>query len=429
VTAALPLSLAYGEARLDLPLRAGFRVLTPRSLPSSSADTAATVASALAAPIGSPPLAATVRVGDMVTIVVSDGTRVTGAREVLPVVLRELERAGVSGARVRILFALGIHRRQTAVERAALVGPEVAAQVACIDHDCDDDAAHTPIANDGPATGIRLNRHVLDGGPVIVTGAIGFHYLAGFGGGRKSLLPGVAARASVRAFHSLSLDPTPGAGRHPCVAPAVRAGNPMDALAGMVAALVPRTFLVNTIMANGIAAVFAGDVAQAFDAGTEQYRRWFTVPIPARRPVVIVSAGGAPRDCDLVQSQKAIAAAAAALAPGGRMLVLAACREGLGHAELAPWFDQPDRASHVAALRARFSVPGQTALALREHAERFRISLLSELPADVVARTGMTPIAHPDEFLAAVAREHGADVEGYVLPAGGRYLPVVENGG
>ena len=108
------------------------------------------------------------------------------------------------------------------------------------------------------------------------------------------------------------------------------------------------------------------------------------------------------------------------------MLVLAACGDGLGNAELGSWFDQPDRARHVAALRARFSVPGQTALALREHAERFRISLRSELPPDVVARMGMTPVVHVDEFTNAVAREHGGDVEGYVLPDGGRYLPLVE---
>jgi len=109
------------------------------------------------------------------------------------------------------------------------------------------------------------------------------------------------------------------------------------------------------------------------------------------------------------------------------MLALAACAEGTGNAELGSWFEHPDRAAHVAALRARFSVPGQTALALREHAERFRISLYSELPPDLVARTGMTPVAHPDEFLATVSREYGGDVEGFVLPDGGRYLPVVES--
>ncbi len=425
MTAARELVLRYGAGAVRVALPPGRFTTITGSPPAPAQDPHVALREALERPIDAPPLRAHLRGGDRVTIVVSDGTRVTGIRELLPALLAYLEAAGVSPSRITILFALGMHRRQSAAERAAIIGPEVAERIAHLDHDCDDEAALTAV-DDGAGTRLRLNRLVADGGLVIVTGAIGFHYLAGFGGGRKALLPGVAARESVRDFHRRSLDPAPGGGRHPGVAPGVRAGNPMDELACAVAARLPRTFLLDTIVARGIAAVFAGDVQAAFDRGCERYREWFSVPIPARRPVVVVSAGGAPRDCDLVQSQKAIAAAAAALAPGGRMLVLAACGDGLGNAELGSWFDQPDRARHVAALRARFSVPGQTALALREHAARFRISLRSELPPDVVARMGMTPIVHVDEFTNAVAREHGGDVDGYVLPDGGRYLPLVE---
>jgi nickel-dependent lactate racemase len=139
---------------------------------------------------------------------------------------------------------------------------------------------------------------------------------------------------------------------------------------------------------------------------------------------VIVSAGGAPRDCDLVQAQKAIGAGAAALAPGGMMLVLAACAAGAGQQELLRWFAHPDRTAHIAALRADFSVPGQTALALREHAARARIYLLSELPPETVRATGMIPIARVEDFLGEVTRRHGADALGYVLPEGARYLPL-----
>ena len=418
----------YGANGVRLTLPAGRFTTLTGTPPAAGSEPAGLLRAALDAPVDAPPLRALVRGGDRVTIVVSDGTRVTGAGELLPELLRYLDDAGVPASRVRILFALGIHRRQTAAERAAIIGAEVAERVENVDHDCDDEASLTELGSNGATAGVRLNRLLLDGSLVIATGAIGFHYLAGFGGGRKSILPGVAGRASVRDFHSRSLDPAPGGARHPRVAPGVRAGNPMDEVATTVATALPRAFLINTIMAKGIAAIVAGDVARAFDHGCARYREWFTLPIPARRPVVVVSAGGAPRDRDLVQSQKAIAAGAAALAPGGRMLVLAECGEGTGNAELASWFDHPDRAAHVAALRARFSVPGQTALALREHAERCRISLYSALPPDLVARSGMTPVAHPDEFFAAVTREYGGDVEGFVLPEGGRYLPVVDAG-
>ncbi len=419
---------AYGATGVRLALPPGRFTALAGTPPAPASDPRAALRDALDAPVGAPPLRALVRADDRVTIVVSDGTRVTGVGELLPELLRYLDGAGVPASRVRILFALGMHRRQSAAERAAIIGAEVAERVESLDHDCDDEASLTALGSNGAIAGVRLNRLVLDGSLVIATGAIGFHYLAGFGGGRKAILPGIAGRASVRDFHSRSLDPAPGGARHPRVAPGVRAGNPMDALATAVATALPRAFLVNTIMAKGVTALVAGDVARAFDYGCERYRRWFTVPIPARRPVVVVSAGGAPRDRDLVQSQKAIAAGAAALAPGGRMLVLAECGEGTGNAELASWFDHPDRAAHVAALRARFSVPGQTALALREHAEHFRIALYSALPPDFVARSGMTPVEHPDEFLAAVTREYGGDVEGFVLPDGGRYLPVVDGG-
>ena len=421
------IALPYGDTRQQVVLAAGrFTTIAPAP-PAALADPATALREALAVPIGAPPLAACVRPGDHVTIVVSDGTRATGIRALMPTLLAALDAAGVPSTRVHVLFALGIHRRQTDAERAAIIGPEVAARVMHADHDCDDDGAHAPLAGDGALAGFRLNRRVLDGDLVLVTGAVGFHYLAGFGGGRKALLPGVAARASVQAFHRHSLAADPAAGRHAAVAPGVRAGNPLDALAAAAAARVPRTFLVNTMMAPGgaIGGIFAGDVEAAFARGCDAYRAAFTATIPVRRPVVIVSAGGAPRDGDLVQAQKAIAAGAAALAPGGMMLVLARCREGAGQAELLRWFDHADRAAHLRALHARFSVPGQTALALREHAERAEVYLHSALPPDVVARTGMRPVGRVDEFFAAVARRYGHDVEGYVLPEGARYLPVV----
>jgi nickel-dependent lactate racemase len=424
---AATVELAYGEARLRVTLATGRFATVAPSPPAALPDPAAALRDALAAPIDAPPLAACVRPGDRATIVVSDGTRATGIRALMPTLLDALDRAGVPAARVHVLFALGIHRRQTDAERAAIIGPEAAARVTHADHDCDDDAAHVPLGGDAPLATYRLNRRVLDGDLVIVTGALGFHYLAGFGGGRKALLPGVAARTSVQAFHRHSLATDPAAGRHAAVAPGVRAGNPLDALATAAAARVPRTFLVNAMMVpgGGIGGVFAGDVERAFARGCEAYRAAFTAPIVARRPVVIVSAGGAPRDGDLVQAQKAIAAGAAALAPGGMMLVLARCGEGAGQAELLRWFDHPDRAAHLRALHTRFSVPGQTALALREHAERAEVYLHSALSPDVVAKTGIRPIARVEEFFAAVAQRYGGDVEGYVLPEGARYLPVV----
>ncbi|HEY2388532.1 MAG TPA: nickel-dependent lactate racemase [Candidatus Binatia bacterium] len=422
--------LAYGDARLRIELGTGRYATVVARPPAPLRDVPAALRQALAAPIDAPPLAAQVRPGERVTIVVSDGTRDTGARALLPTLLAELDRAGVPASRVRALFALGIHRRQTADEQAAILGPDVAAHLAHADHDCDDDAQHAPLGGDGAAASLRINRQVLDGDLVLVTGALGFHYLAAFGGGRKALVPGVAARESVRAFHRHSLAADPSAGRHQDIAPGVRAGNPLDALATDAAARVSRTFLVNTTMVpGGVGGIVAGDLRAAFARGCDDYRAAFTVPLAARRPVVIVSAGGAPRDGDLVQTQKAIAAGAAALAPGGMMLVLARCQDGAGQGELWRWFDHPDRAAHLRALHADFSVPGQTALALREHAVRAEIHLHSSLPAELVARTGMRPVARVDDFLAAVQRRYGAGVEGYVLPEGARYLPVVGGAG
>jgi nickel-dependent lactate racemase len=432
------LSLAYGAGRVRVVPAAGrFSPVLAAVAPMLS-DPARHLREALDEPIGTPPLRELLHPGDRATIVVSDQTRATGIRALLPSLLAYLESAGLSAKRIRVLFALGIHRRQTPAEQAEILGPEVAARIAHADHDCDDERALDTVAHGGTAAGIRLNRQVLDGSFVITTGAITFHYLAGFGGGRKAILPGVASRDSVLGFHGLSLAPGAGGERHPRVRPGVRAGNPLDVLAGIVGAALPRSFLINTIMSpagedrpggnTGIMAIVAGDMARAFDRGSAIYQERFTVPIAARRPVAIVSAGGAPRDCDLVQAQKAIAAGAAALVPGGMMLVLAACPQGTGQAELLRWFKHPDRASHVAALRREFSVPGQTALALREHAERYRVYLRSELPAEVVASAGMVPIARLEDFFAAVAGRYGDDVEGYVLPEGARYLPVVEDG-
>src|SRR5205085_6685318 len=112
------------------------------------------------------------------------------------------------------------------------------------------------------------------------------------------------------------------------------------------------------------------------------------------------------------------------LGAGGMMLVVARCGEGAGQPELLRWFDHRDRAAHVRALHATFSVPGQTGLAPREHAERAEVYLYSTLPPDIVARIGVRPVDSVVDFFAAVARRYGDDVEGYALAGGACYLPV-----
>ncbi|MCM0080146.1 nickel-dependent lactate racemase [Geomonas sp. Red32] len=364
--------------------------------------------------------------GDKVVIVTSDVTRPTGSEVYLPLLVARLNRLGIPDRDIEIVFALGIHRKQSAAEHKKIVG-ELYGRIAVIDHDCDDPGGLVYLGETSNGIPVEVNRRVAEADRLILTGAVAFHYFAGFGGGRKSFLPGVSSRRSCMASHFSVLNPAEGSGRNPKAVTANLEGNPVHEAIMEACAMRPPEFILNTVLApdKSILAVFAGDWKDAHHEGCRFYADAFSAPIEKQADLVVVSCGGFPKDINVIQANKSMTYASRALKPGGVMIVLAECRDGYGNATFFNWFSYATCGELEAALRKRYEINGQTAWSVKEKAERFRIFLVSQLPPEEVVTMGMTPAETAQAALALALPLLPEDWRAYLIPEGGIVLPVL----
>ncbi|MBJ6750762.1 nickel-dependent lactate racemase family protein [Geomonas anaerohicana] len=365
--------------------------------------------------------------GDRVVIVTSDVTRPTGSEVYLPLLVSRLNSVGIKDRDIEIVIALGIHRKQTPAEHKKIAG-ELYGRIKVTDHDCDDPGELVYLGDTHRGVPVEVNRRVTEADRVILTGAVTFHYFAGFGGGRKSILPGVSSRKSCMASHFSLLNPDEGSGRHPKAVAGNLEGNPVHEAMLEACGMVAPDFILNTVLGpdKQICAAYAGDWQAAHVAGCRFYNDTFSAPIEAKGDLVIVSCGGFPKDINLIQAHKSMEYASRALRPGGIMILLAECRDGYGNATFFNWFSYPTCAELESALRKRYEINGQTAWSVKEKAERFKIVLVSKLPAQEVRTMGMIPAATLDEAMALAVPMLPDDYKAYLIPEGGTVLPLMQ---
>jgi lactate racemase len=380
------------------------------------------IGTALDTPIGSPPLEDLVSAGETILIVVSDATRATASAQIVNLLIRRLIQFGIAPTDIAIIFATGIHRPVTQAEKLALLTPFVVQRIRTIDHD-PHDSEPLRLGEFAGGTAIEVNRLLRDYSHVIVTGAIGFHYFAGFTGGRKSICPGLASARTIEATHLLALDFERG-GRRAGVGTGLLDGNAVHEACQSIAQLINPSFSINTTVDEHGRAVRidAGDWRIAHRQACDAYLESHTIRIPARRDLVVASCGGFPWDINLIQAHKALEIAAQACNPGGSIILLAECSDGLGRADFLKWFAPPDAQALEGLLREAYEVNGQTAWSLLTKAETYRIFLVSLLPDDEVRQMRMIPVG----TLAEALREIDPVCTGYVLPRGAAILPVAE---
>jgi nickel-dependent lactate racemase len=378
------------------------------------------IGDALSAPIQSPPIEDLFSPGESVLIVVSDATRATASAQILNLLVRRLIQNGVAPTDLAIIFATGIHRPVTPDEKIELLTPFIAQRVRTIDHVAYDSAQMVLLGTTDRGTPVEVNRALKDFSHVITTGAIGFHYFAGFTGGRKSICPGLASARTIEATHMLALDFETG-GRRAGVGTGLLEGNAVHEECERIAAMIAPSFSINSVVDERGRAVriHAGEWRAAHREGCEQYLSDHSLTIEARREVVIVSCGGYPYDINLIQAHKSLDMAAHACTDGGAIVMLAECNDGLGRPDFLKWFAEKDSRALAARLRDSYEVNGQTAWSLLTKAERYRIYLVSELPDEDVRRLRMIPARSLNDALDQIDREQ----ETYVMPHGARFLP------
>ncbi|HEY0763829.1 MAG TPA: nickel-dependent lactate racemase [Pyrinomonadaceae bacterium] len=373
-------------------------------------------------PIASPPIDEIVSSDDSVLIVVSDATRATASAQVVNLLVRRLVSAGVSPAQMAVIFATGIHRPVTEKEKVELLTPFIVQRLRILQHDAYDPAKLITLGTTEAGVTIEVNSALKEFSRVFLTGGITFHYFAGFTGGRKSICPGLASAKTIEATHMLALDFDTG-GRRAGVQTGRLDGNAVHEECERVASHVAPAFSVNTIVdeQKNALKVFCGDWRQAHRAACDYYLEQFSVAVPAKRDIVVVSCGGFPHDINLIQAHKALDMAALACKDGGTIVLLAECSDGLGRPDFLKWFEENDSRALAARLVNGYEVNGQTAWALLSKAERYRVCLVSELAPEDVKRMRMIPVRSISDALS-----DAGNGDGFILPRGAAVLPRVE---
>ncbi len=411
----------YGSGARSIALREGVNCdrLAPEPLPPLS-DPESAVRSALLHPIGRPPLRELIQPGERVAVLVNDITRLVHSELFLPVLIDELNEAGVPDRDIFIVFALGIHRPQTPEEQHRIVGERVARRVELYDHDCYDRKNLVLLGRTSRGNEVWINRRVREADRVILTGEIIYHLIAGYSGGRKSLVPGVAGAETTTFNHQFIL--------HPECRSGVLEGNPAHEDLMEACRMFDPDFLFNVVLnpAGELVHVVAGHYDLAHREGCKVVDRMYRISIEDPYDVVLASAGGFPFDIDLRQAHKGMENAARALRPGGTLIYFAECPDGAGHPAFREWAEKYATSDEMEReLRLRFVVGGHKAYWVKRLGERLQAYLVSSLPDSFVQRCHLHPVHNAEDTVSQIlsAFEPGKRIA--YIPHAGFTLPVL----
>ena len=391
-------------------------VLTPNEVPASLIGEAE-VRRALAEPIGSPQLGELVHPGEKVVIISSDITRPMPTWKVMPALLDELYAIGVRKEDITLVFALGSHRSHTEEERRYLAGERAFEEILCVDGDSSD-SVHIGLTSRG--TPVDIVRTVAEADRRICLGNIEYHYFAGYSGGAKAIMPGVSTRAAIQANHSQMVEDDACAGK--------LEANPVRDDIEEAAAMVGVDFIVNVVLDahKEIIKAVTGDLVTAHRAGCAFLDTLYRKEIPARADIVLVSQGGAPKDLNLYQTQKALDNAKHAVKPGGVVVLVGSCKEGLGEKTFEEWMiTAPTAHSLIERIQREFRLGGHKAAAIAMVLEKADIYLVSDLEDALVEQLFMKPFHSAQAAYDAAIQKCGEGATVLAMPYGGSTLPWV----
>lgn len=415
----MKLEFGYGKGVqiVDVPDKNLMAVLTANELEHERRGADA-VDYALDNPIGAPKLGTLVKPGQKIAIITSDISRPLPSYDVLPSVLRELNAAGIPDEDITVVFALGSHRPQTEEECRRLAGDYAYDKVRCINSDPDDCILMGTSTNGTP---FSITRSVAEADFRIALGNIEFHYFAGYSGGVKALMPGVSTPEAIQCNHSLMVSPDACAGK--------LEGNPVREDLEQALNFCPIHYIVNAVLDEHKHIVYAvaGDVIKAHRVGCEYLDKMYRKPIPHRADIVLVSQGGAPKDANLYQTQKALDNSKHAVADGGTIIVIGACNEGLGSAKFEEWLVGSEKAHDMVERIGRdFQLGGHKAAAIGMVLDRANIDLVSEMDDDFVRSIFLNPQPSAQKAFDEAMEKYGPDASVIAMPFGGATLPIAE---
>jgi len=387
------LEYGSGSVKLSLPEKQVMGVYMPAG-GEAMGEVSEALKVALRKPIGTKPLGQIAKPKDKVVIVVDDVTRDVPSAELLLPVVDELRKAGVPDKNITVIAALGLHRKMKQDELDAVLGP-LKGKIKIVNHDCEKNLQS--IGKTSLGTEVYLNKIFLEADVKILTGDVEYHQFCGYGGGAKSVFPGLGDGASITLSHSrMELEGT-GAGR--------LKGNPIREEIDEIGRKVGVDFIVNVVINSDkkVSAIFAGDVYKAFVAGAKACDKIYSVEVPKAADVVIASAGGFPRDIVLYQAQKAVEAARRIVKKGGKIILFAECREGHGSELAYQWACEATKPEDIVVrLRKKFVMGGHKAYQLARVSQWADIYICSSMDPAMVRKFFLHPLGSVDEVYSLI---------------------------
>ncbi len=406
------------EVCARIPTRNFLGTIEPKEKPGAP-DAKAEILRALNSPIGTKPLSEMVKAGSRVAIVVDDVTRPAPSKLMVPPLLEQLSQLGVKEEDVTIIFGCGTHRAVKPEEAKELLGEEVVSRFKIMSHDCHAKDLVQVGTTKKHGTKVMVNRLFAEADVRILTGDVELHYYAGFGGGRKSVLPAVSGEETIQRNHALTL--------HPQARTSVLEGNPVHE--DMVeAARLARVDLILNVVTNSkgeIVQAFAGDLEQAFNEGVKLVEEMYKVLIDRRADIVIVSPGGHPADINLYQAYKAIDNALESVKRGGVIILVGECPEGYGNEAFYEWMTKfKDLKAVEKEIRRHFDLGGYKAYRLSKALEKAQIILVSTMPDYYAVNVFRLRTARAlNDALEDAFGLAGKDAKVWVMPHGHETLP------
>lgn len=408
------------EVCLTIPARNFLGLIEPKEKVGVQ-DPIVEVKRALNEPIGAKKIHEIADPGSKVAIVVDDATRPTPSHLMVPPIIEELKLAGVKDENITIIFGCGTHRPVTEGETLKILGENVVKRFKVISHNCKaPDLVYLGTTQYG--TKVYVNKVFADADIKILTGDICLHYYAGYGGGRKSVLPGIAGEETIRANHAMLL--------HPNAKTGVLEGNPVHEDMMHAAKMANVDFILNVVTNSKgeIVKAFAGDLEKAFYEGVKLVDEMYKVPVDQRADIVVVSPGGYPSDLDLFQAYKAVDSALNVVKRGGVIVLVAECSEGYGNQVFYEWMVKfKDLKTIEKQIKQNFILGGHKAYYLLKALQKAQIILVSVMPDYYAVNVFKLKTARTaNEALNQAFTISGEKAKVWAIPYGNYTLPEIK---
>ena len=377
-------------------------------------------------PVNFSPFVEYFKKAENVAVVLPDKTRKSGTQVYLPLIIEKFNKIGVSNDKITLFFANGTHSKMTENEKINIVGDKIFKKFKIIEHDCNDKGNLTHIGTTKNGTKININSEIMKFDKILLTGSINFHYMAGFGGGLKTLIPGLAGLETALHNHAFTLHQD-----NPALNPACKEGvfenNPLfdDIILILDFIKIPPIF--NTILNDSgeiIDAVF-GHPVDAFKAGCSKLLEYFSLKVNKKADLIIMSPGGYPKDINLIQTHKSINRCWDILSEKGILIVAAECIDGIGSSTFLEWFDYGDITVMHEKLISNFKMNGNTALSYKLKINEKTIFFVSDAEEFIFKKMGLKKFKNLKDALSNACDLLDKNHISYIIPNGSFIYPVL----